>query len=106
MITREEAKNHIKKTCGEGWLNLVDQVFDKLPPGCVITQTYQKWGALMFDVDPYNEEFESYLKNIEYQSEEMCEICGESGDEKIVNNWVETLCNKKSCVETCQKLNF
>ncbi len=97
---------HIEKTCGNGWLSLVDQVFDKLPSGFAIKQTYQKWGALMFDVEPYNEEFEIFLEKIEDQSKRICEICGEDGEEKIVNDWVETLCNKKECLETCEKLRF
>ncbi len=91
-MDREEAKAWINKTCGEGWLPLVDTVFDKLPPNITVTSTYQKWGALRFDIDPWDESCESLLEGIEDRSLETCEVCGEKGNEKEIDNWIHTRC--------------
>jgi len=91
-MNRVEAKSWIKKSCGEGWLHLVDDVFDHLPSGCSVTQVYQKYAALMFDVEPYIEEFSTYLDSIEEASLNTCEKCGTKGYRYIVNNWEHTRC--------------
>lgn len=102
-MNRIEAKNWIKQTCGEGWLHLVDQVFDNLPCGASITQAYQKYTALRFDVEPYIEEYETYLEGIEDASLNTCEKCGSKGYRYIVNNWEHTRCVEHSeggiCIE-------
>ena len=95
-MNRTEAKNWIKQTCGEGWLHLVDQVFDNLPSDISVTQTYQKYAALKFDIEPYNEEFEICLEQIEEQSLNTCEKCGSKGGRYIVNNWEHTRCAEHS----------
>ncbi len=46
MWTRDDSKKWIEKTCGKGWLKLVDEVYDKLPNDLKINQAYQKWGTL------------------------------------------------------------
>ena len=56
-MNRAEAKNWIENKCGKGWLALVDKVFDALPPGTAIKGAYQKWAALKFDIEPYDEKF-------------------------------------------------
>ncbi len=105
MILKNEARKYIKTTCGDGWLSFVDKVYQKLPTGTIITQVYQKYGALRFDIEPENIDFETFLDTIEQISEKTCEICGEIGDEKIVNGFVETLCDNKTCMEKCLYLD-
>lgn len=46
MWIREKSKKWIKETCGEGWLSMVDEVYDKLPSHLTVSQAYQKWGLL------------------------------------------------------------
>lgn len=92
MWTRDKSKSWIKKTCGTGWLKLVDEVYDKLPNDLHINQAYQKWGLLMFDIDEDNQEFESFLEIIKIKSSETCEICGSQGKEVTIENWIHTRC--------------
>lgn len=96
MLTRKESKEWIEKTCGKGWLILVDEVYDKLPEYLIITQTYQKWGVLKFDTNIDDQDFETFLQSIEDKSSMICEICGESGGEVTVDNWVHTRCEAHS----------
>jgi len=91
-MTREESKDWLKKTCGEGWFSLVDDVYNNLPNNLVVTSVYQKWGALNFDIEPWNEEFEHYLEKITEKSMGVCEVCGAKGKERTINDWVHTLC--------------
>ncbi len=102
----EKYKEHISLTCGDGWLKLIDDVYANLPDGIVITQVYQKWGALRFDIEPESEEVEEFLETIEGKSLSMCEVCGEPAGEKVIDGWVETLCDNESCLETCKKLGI
>ena len=91
-MNREESKSWIKKTCGDGWLPLIDAVYDKLPSGIQVTSVYQKWGSLNFDIKPWNENFGGYLEEIKEKSLELCEVCGAKAEEKTTNGWVNTLC--------------
>lgn len=67
----------MSKTCGKGWLNLVDDVHDKLPKKVEIIQTYQKWAGLHFDTTIEDKESELYLLEIEEISRNTCEKCGD-----------------------------
>jgi hypothetical protein len=96
MWTREESKRWIEKSCGEGWLILVDEVYDRLPSHLIINQAYQKWGLLRFDLDKEDKEFETFLDSIEEQSGTVCELCGEEGTEVTVSNWIHTRCKAHS----------
>ncbi|NHZ35846.1 hypothetical protein [Massilia rubra] len=91
-MDRAEAKQWIEQTCGAGWLPLVDEVFDKVPPGIVIDEVFQKWARLVVRCTPYDEAFESYLHDIEWLSAEICEICGKPGEEKMHDGWMITRC--------------
>lgn len=96
MWTRAVSKNWIIKTCGEGWLKLVDEVYDNLPEHLSIVQTYQKWGVLMFDMDEYDPVFEAFLEAIQNQSARICEKCGAPGTESTINGWIYTRCDAHS----------
>ncbi len=91
-MTREDAKNWISKTCGEGWLHLVDQAYDNLPEGVEIIQVYQKWAGLHFDTSRELESFDRYLEEIFEISEVTCEMCGEKGSHYVIDSWEYTRC--------------
>ncbi|NHZ93279.1 hypothetical protein F2P45_30345 [Massilia sp. CCM 8733] len=91
-MDRAEAKQWIEKTCGRGWLYLVDEIFDKVPPGIVIEEVFQKWGHLHVTYSPYDEAFESFLFDIEHLSAGLCEICGKPGEEKMHDGWSIARC--------------
>lgn len=94
MWTRDESKKWIEKTCGTGWLKLVDEVYDELPNDLKIIQAYQKWGSLMFDLDRENEGFENFLETIEIKSLNTCERCGSVGREVTIDGWIHTRCEE------------
>jgi rubrerythrin len=93
-MTREEAKTWIKKTCGSGWLHLIDEVYDKLPPNVNVEAVYQKWAFLRFDLDKEDDVFEKFLEEIEERSSHVCEICGETGSNMLINGWERTRCTQ------------
>lgn len=92
LTTRGEARASIAKTCGEGWLELVDFAYDNRPHHVTIVQVYQKWGALRFDIQPPDDEFAALLEKIESRSLEICECCGAPAGEVILDGWVLTRC--------------
>ena len=92
-MTRAEAKQLILEACGAGWLPLVDRAFDSLPAGVTITETFQKYGRLTFRIDPHGHSYEQFLDEINWESANICEICGAVGSEKIVDGWITALCD-------------
>jgi hypothetical protein len=96
-LTRLQAREAIRDNCGEGWLPLVDEVFENLPPHISITCAFQKWGALRFDLDAYDDSaFTDYLDDVAERSLEICETCGAAGIEMIIDSWTVTRCDLHS----------
>jgi hypothetical protein len=91
-MDKAAAKEHIKTTCGAGWLNLVDIIYDNKPQNIEIGEVFQKWGGLKVDYRGEDADFEYLLKNIYHISQYMCEICGASGGYTIIDGWETTLC--------------
>ncbi len=91
-MNRLEAKKWILKKCGEGWLGLIDEVYDNLPRGIEITQVYQKYAGLRVDINPESESFEDFLADIEERSYSLCEICGKEASQYEINEWEYTRC--------------
>ncbi len=91
-LNRENAKAWILETCGEGWLNLVDIAYDNIPEGLIITEVFQKWGALVIRYEGENEIFEELVNNIKFISEHCCEICGKSARQAILDGWETAVC--------------
>ncbi len=96
-LTRLQAREAIRKNCGEGWLPLVDEVFTNLPPHILITCAFQKWGALRFEFVPHDDAaFAEYLEEVKDRSLGMCEKCGEAGVEMIIDSWTVIRCELHS----------
>jgi len=91
-MNKQEARDWISKTCGEGWLSLVDEVFNVLPDDTEVKAIYQKWGALNFDVSNWNEQVQSLHDHIENQSLKTCEVCGKFGVLVEIEDWSHTRC--------------
>lgn len=96
-MNRKQAKKCIQLSCGEGWLFLVDEVFDALPLGCRVDDIYQKYGSLHVDIKPENLEFEKLLYDIECRSEFICEICGDKGSHYVIDGSLEAARCLKHC---------
>jgi hypothetical protein len=92
-MNKEEAKIHIRNTCGNGWMTLVDILYDNKPENINITQVFQKWGGLKIDYEGEDDNFDYLAEIVYYISQKMCEICGESGRIAIINGWDTTLCD-------------
>ncbi len=106
-MTRDEARNHLRRVCGPGWLPLVDRVFDHLPVGCVVVQVYQKWGVLRFDIWDAPPAVAERLAEVEEISAYTCQICGgTSAGEVAVKGWIETLCADPECLAAAHKLDY
>lgn len=92
-MTKEEAKQHLLKCNEAGWLKFIDSAFHNKPENVEITEVFEKWGALEIRFEGECEYFERVLERINQRSTEICEICGEKGEETVVGGWVTTLCN-------------
>ncbi len=102
-MDRESAKKHINETCGSGWLNLVDIIFDNKPEHIKITWVFQKWAGLKVDYDGEDLHFEELLDTIYLISQFICEICGKSGGFTIIDGWDTTLCDAHSEESTAKQ---
>ncbi len=92
-MNRKEAKDQIKEHCGEGWLTLVNIVFDNVPKGIEITEVFQKYAGLEIRFDGEDEHFQELVDNVRFVSEKMCEVCGESASYSIIDGWETILCD-------------
>jgi hypothetical protein len=92
-MNREAARRWIADCGYPGWLGLVDLVYDRLPPHLRISQVYQKWAVLRFDVEPEDEAFAAFVAEIQERSTTICSVCGGPGREQLVDGWEETICD-------------
>lgn len=92
-MDREAARSWISRCGCPGWVSLVDQVYDRLPPGLQVKQVYQKWAELRFDLTDYDEAFEKFLVEIAAQSATICGVCGGAGYHHCLDGWEETICD-------------
>lgn len=92
-MTKEEAIAHINETCGNGWINLVEILYDNKPENIEIQCVFQKWAGLSVDYEGEDVHFEELTDVIYSISQKMCEICGKSGGYTIIDGWETTLCD-------------
>ena len=93
-LEKENAKAWILETCGEGWLNLLDIAYDYLPEDLIITEVFQKWGGLKISFEGENEIFEELTDTIYNISQKICEICGKSARQAILDGWETAICRE------------
>lgn len=92
-MTKEEAKQFLIEHDEAGWLKFIDSAFHNKPENVEITQVFEKWGALKIRFEGESEYFQRVVDKINQRSAEICEICGENGEETVIGGWVTTLCN-------------
>ena len=81
---------------GKGWAPLINRVFDKLETikGSIkIVQVKEKWGGLRIYTDYSNKELDKVIYDVEHESLEMCEVCGQSGKLRG-KSWYYTSCDE------------
>lgn len=104
MVAREKAKQWVEENHGDGWLPLVDKVYDRLPEHIRIMEVSERWGQLIFKADPCDADFEDFLWDIQHESGHICELCGNPGYSMVVENWERALCNP--CFQTFKDPKF
>lgn len=93
-MTREEAYTRFRENEHEGWLVLLDILYDNKPPQVEITEIFQKWGGLKTEFrgeDLLYAELSEQVYNI---SAFMCERCGRSARTVLIDGWETTLCHR------------
>ena len=88
MYNRKDAK----KMFGKGYDKLIDRLFDRLKPE-QIEGLKSKYGRIDIYVSGTEEE-QDFAYEIEKESRETCEECGNPGEQKSINGWITTLCEK------------
>jgi hypothetical protein len=94
-MDRDEARRWIRDECEyPGWIALVEQVYDRLPSHLRISQVYQKWAVLRFDLEDAGDDdpFREFIRSIEDLSTTICDTCGGPGSERVVDHWERTIC--------------
>ena len=88
---------------GEGWMSLVIELLDKIQhlvdnnpeySGLQVIQVKEKYGSLRVYLNYYYKEIEDIISEYEEKSCYICEVCGEKGEIRNINNWYTALCDK------------
>ena len=74
-MNREDAKSYIQETCGSGWIDLIEIVYDNKPENIKITEVFQKWAGLKIIFKGDNLQFHDLVNCIYEISQKMCEKC-------------------------------
>jgi len=82
---------------GDGWYDLIDDLCRELskldlPKDFRVQQIKEKFGGLRFYVAPETDEVRELISRFERLSYEVCEACGEPGEERKTK-WIRTLCD-------------
>lgn len=92
--------------CGEGWYNILDELFEKLSEydGIILAQVKEKFGGLRVYINGapsgVSDEVYNLIDGAEDKSYTICESCGAEG--KLYDDgWMRTHC--AACEEEYQK---
>ena len=99
--TRELALTSV----GSGWASLINTVFDTLENiigNVKIIQVKEKFGGLRIYTDVLNEELDTVIQKVGYDSFTICEECGALGKLRG-GGWYRTLCDEHAGV--CKPIN-
>ncbi len=94
MITREEAIAQYKRNGEEGWINLLEMVFDGKPEGIEITDVWPKYAEMQIDYTGSDKTFQDLVNKICFISTKTCQKCGKSGRSAEVDGWEMILCDE------------
>ena len=87
--------------CGDGWYNIIEGLSKKLEPlGVEAVQVKEKFGALRFYLDRYNDTASELIRKAEAKSIKTCEVCGKPGKQHGTS-WIRTLCDE--CLQSHDK---
>jgi hypothetical protein len=88
-------EHQIAFECGDGWYDLLYDLFSKLEDiaPIIVIQIKEKFGGLRFYTGPATDEHYKLITEAENQSYHICEVCGKEGKVRT-GGWVVTLCDK------------
>jgi hypothetical protein len=82
---------------GNGWLGLIKEMMEDIISmgwNKEITQVKEKFGGLCFYITSAPENVHMRIIDADKISYTVCEICGDTGNNKSHNGWYQTLCEK------------
>ena len=88
---------------GKGWMPLVTELLDKIQylvdnnpeySELQVIQVKEKFAQLRVYLNYYYKEIEDIIDEYEEKSCYICEVCGEKGEIRNINNWYTALCDK------------
>lgn len=85
-------KEDVKTMFGKGYHKLIDKLYNRLKPEQIMG-IKPKYGRIDIYVSGTEEE-QDFAYEIEKESQETCEECGEKGTQTETNGWITTLCDK------------
>jgi predicted enzyme related to lactoylglutathione lyase len=94
MITREEAIEQYKRNGEEGWINLLEMVFDGKPEGIEIRDVWPKYAEMQIYYEGSDKIFQNLVNKICFISTKTCQKCGKSGRRAEVDGWEMILCDE------------
>lgn len=94
MITREEAIEQYKRSGEEGWIHLLEMVFDGKPEGIEIRDVWPKYAEMRIDFTGSDKTFQNLVNKIGFISTKTCQKCGKSGRRVEVDGWELILCDE------------
>lgn len=80
---------------GKGWYKIIKDLIEELISigwNKRLIQCKEKFGGLRFYIDGGTRDINDVIRKYEKLSMETCEVCGEVGENMIINNWLVTRC--------------
>lgn len=94
MVTREETIDLFKRNGDDGWINLVEMIFDGKPEGIEIREVWEKYAELRVSYTGTDKVFGNLVNKIGFISQKTCQKCGRSGRKTYINGWEIILCDE------------
>lgn len=89
--------------CGEGWLPIIEELFDRIQKmvdhdpdyykDFEVVQVKEKFGVLCIYTSVSFPEIDVLIDVCCKKSEHICEVCGEEGSLKTEKGWTSCLCH-------------
>jgi hypothetical protein len=85
-------REHALICVGDGWKDLINELYDKKPNNVEVIQVKEKYGGLRFYVGSAPDEYLDLIDKCEHKSTTICENCGQPGKTIDDHGWLRTIC--------------